>query len=141
MVDALQNAWRVLRPRGVVIDARPALEYRPRLALRQSDGLRVIGDILREQDPGVAGASRAARQVVRDGWFRVLSRTRRRWTARYSDLEDLAWLESVTSSWTITPSLWKRVRAAWPRHAGPDPIEIGRVYSLTILRKQARRTD
>jgi hypothetical protein len=138
MVDALRDAWRVLRPRGFVIDARPAVDYRPRLAIRQRDGRRVIGEILRERDPGIAAARLAARAVVREGWFRVLSRTTRRWTSRYSDLKDLQWLERVNDNWTITPELWKRVRAAWPSRAGPDPIEIGRVYSLTILRKQAR---
>jgi hypothetical protein len=138
MVDALRDAWRVLRPRGVVIDARPAVEYRPRLAIRGRGGRRVIGDILRERDPGIVGARRAVRETVRDGWFAVVSRTRRRWSARYSGLEDLRWLERVSDNWTITPALWKRIRAAWPRREGPEPVEIGRAYSLTILRKQAR---
>jgi hypothetical protein len=138
MVDALRDAWRVLRRRGVVIDARPAVEYRPRLAIRQRDGRHVIGDILRERDPGIAGARRAVRETVRDGWFTVVSRTSRRWSSRYSDLEDLRWLGRVNDSWTITPALWKRVRAAWPMRNGPEAIEIGRAYSLTILRKQAR---
>src|SRR5438093_4147558 len=120
MVDALRDAWWALRSRGVVVDARPAVEYRPRLAMRQRNGRRVIGDILRDEDPGIVGARRAVREIVREGWFAVLSRTTRRWSSRYSDLKDLRWLERVNDNWTITPALWKRVRAAWPSRAGPD---------------------
>ena len=129
----------MLRPGGFAIDARPAVEYRPRLAIRQRNGSRVAGDILRDPDPGIVAARRAVRELVREGRFVVVSRARRRWTARYPDLKDLRWLERVNDSWTITAELWTRVRAAWKDHVGPQPVEIARAYSLTILRKQRRR--
>jgi hypothetical protein len=76
---------------------------------------------------------------VRDGWFRIVSRTSRLWTSRYGDIADLRWLERVNDNWTISRALWRRAEAAWPARAGADPIEISRVYSLTILRKQRRK--
>lgn len=140
MVDALDAAWQVLHPRGVVIDARPAVDYQPLLAIRQRTGRHVVGPIAREQDPGVAAARRAVRRVVRDGHFDIVSRTTRKWSSRYADLADLRWLARVNDNWTIASALWRRAAAAWRSHSGVDPIEIGRVYSQTILRKRVLGT-
>lgn len=127
----------MLRPRGVVIDARPAVEHQPLLAIRQMTGRRVVGTITRARDPGIVAAQRAVHRAVRDGWFVTVSRTTRRWTSRYADLGDLRWLARVNDNWTVGRALWRRAAAAWRSRAGVDPIEIGRVYSQTILRKRA----
>ncbi len=128
-----------MRPRGIVIDVRPSVAYQPALAIRGRRGRHVVGAIRRAPDPGLVGAQRGVEQVVREGWFDVVWRGRRRRVSRYRDLADLRRLISVNDNWTIDADVRRRLSAAWRDHAGQDPIEIARVFSLTILRKRARR--
>lgn len=76
---------------------------------------------------------------MREGWFDVVWRTRRRRVSRYRDLAELRRLVSVNDNWTLDAEVRRRLRAAWRDHVGEEPIEITRVLSLTILRKRTGR--
>ena len=138
MVDALLRARRVLRPRGLVVDVRPALAYRPGLAIVRQKGDRLaIGSFRRTPDPDVVAAQRAVREAVREGWLEVVSRTRGRWRAGYRDLAELRWVLAANQNWDLDPETRRRLSKAWRGHGRADAIEVSRAFSLTILRKRA----
>lgn len=140
MVDALLSARRVLRPRGLVVDVRPALAYRPGLAIVRQKGDRLaIGSFRRTPDPDVVAAQRAVCEAVREGWLEVVSRTRGRWRAGYRDLAELRWVLAANQNWDLDPETRRRLSKAWRGHAQADAIEVSRVFSLTVLRKRGAR--
>jgi hypothetical protein len=140
MVDALLSARRVLRPRGLVVDVRPAVAYRPGLAMVRKNGDRLaIGAFRRTPDPDVVAAQRAVRQAIRDGWLEVVSRTRGRWRAGYRDLAELRWVLAANQNWSLDPETRRRLSKAWRGHGQADAIEVSRVFSLTVLRKRGAR--
>ena len=136
MVDALLSARRVLKPRGLVVDVRPAVAYRPGLAIvRQKQGRLAIGSFRRTPDPDVVAAQRAVRKAVREGWLEVVSRTRGRWRAGYRNLGELRWVLAANQNWDLDPETRHRLSRAWRGHKQMDAIEISRVFSLMVLRK------
>ena len=60
MVDALRNAWGVLRRRGLVVVVQPADDYTPRLAIVHDRGRTELGAISRTPDEGVVAAPTAS---------------------------------------------------------------------------------
>jgi len=139
MVDALRDAWRVLRPRGFVVELRPSVTYQPVIAIRQQHAWRTVGTVRREVDEGIVGARRAVRRAVNDGWFAPAVRREIRWRSRYRDLAALRRLARENADgWTFAPDLWRRAAAAWPGHVGNDPVAVDRIYSLAVLRKRPR---
>jgi hypothetical protein len=67
MVHALTEAHRVLKPKGILLDVRPAAEHR-RAGLGAGKGWRFVG-AMREQFDDDYAADRAVKQVMRDGFF------------------------------------------------------------------------
>jgi hypothetical protein len=139
MVDALRSAWRVLRPKGLVVDVRPPVAYRPGLAILRDGDRLAIGTFLRTPDPDVVAAQRAVGEAVREGWFEIVSRTRGRWRAGYGDLAELRDVLAANQNWDLDPDTRRRLARAWRGHGRADAIEVSRVFSLTILRKRGVR--
>ncbi len=68
MVHALQEAHRVLKPNGILIDLRPAPEHR-RLGLGEGRRWRLVG-LLHEVLDDDHAADAAVARVLREGLFR-----------------------------------------------------------------------
>lgn len=134
MVDALQSAWAVLRPGGVVIDVRPAVSYRARVAVRHGARRLDIGPARREPDPDIMAAQNAVRRVVRAGWFDVIARERVPWRSRYEDLATLDRMLALNENWGVPAATRRRLLRAL---GAGDVIELSRVLSLAILRRRS----
>jgi hypothetical protein len=133
MVDALQNAGRVLAPGGRVVDIRPALAYKPTIFIRR-EGRRVkVGPIIREPDPDDAAAARAVRHVVRAREFAVVHAERPKWVATYADLADVERTIAPSEIWRLPAVTRREIRREW--RAG-DVLEITRQFSLIVLRRR-----
>jgi hypothetical protein len=75
MVDALKEAHRILRPRGILVDARPdsrVFAYAEHLG--STDKYRPAGVIAtaREEHTNDGTSDRSVATAVRKGWFRSL---------------------------------------------------------------------
>ena len=136
MVDALRNARRVLRRRGLVVVVQPADDYTPRLAIAHDRGRTELGAISRTPDEGVAAAHRARRTAVAEGAFSLLVSTHGTHRTRYRGLTDLRWLLRQNENWRIDPPLWRRLVGLWARRPQGAQIELRRAYSLAVLRKR-----
>lgn len=137
MVDALRSAWRVLRPRGHVVDVRPRASYRPALKLRRGRRALDVGTIVREVDEDVAAAARAVRSVVREGLFGIVSSVTPRSRATYADVSDLQRMVDASENWRLPAATRRRILARWREG---DALEVTRTFSLTVLRRRAART-
>jgi hypothetical protein len=136
MVDALRSAWTVLRPRGLVVDVRPAAFYRGRIRVLRGTRRLDVGPVHRDPDADLVAAERATRRVVADGWFDLVKRARVPWRARYDDLAQLDLMLAANENWHVPAST--RRRLANVLTAG-DVIEVSRVLALAILRRRAGR--
>ena len=74
MVDALKEAHRILRPRGILIDARPDSRVFAYAERRNGTRYRQAGVIAttREELVNDRTSDRAVATAVREGWFRPL---------------------------------------------------------------------
>jgi hypothetical protein len=134
MVDALRSAWTVLRPRGLVIDVRPAAAYRARVAVRHGARRIDVGPARRDPDPDIVAAQRAVQRTVRQGWFDVIARERVPWRSRYEDLAALDRMLAANENWGLPPATRRRLARVLTTG---DVIEVSRVFSLAILRKRS----
>jgi hypothetical protein len=133
MVDALRSAGRVLRPRGRIVDLRPANRYKPTIVIRRGRRRVEVGPIVRDLDPDVAAAARAVRQVVRTGEFAVVHAARPRWRAKYAGLRDVERTLAESEHWHLPAATRRRIVREW---RPGDALEIGRMLSLTVLRRR-----
>lgn len=78
MVDALKEAHRILRPRGILVDARPDSRVLAYAEHRTGRAYRPAGLIAtaREELRNDRASDDAAAVAVRSGWFRSLRRGR-----------------------------------------------------------------
>jgi hypothetical protein len=78
MVDALKEAHRILRPRGILVDARPDSRVFAYAERRSGDTYRRAGLIAtaREEQLNDRTSDEAAATAVKSGWFRSLRRGR-----------------------------------------------------------------
>jgi hypothetical protein len=88
MVDALQEARRILRPRGILVDARPdsrVFAYAERQA--ETGTYRRAGIIAtsREELANDRTSDRAVETAERNGWFRTLRAGRFWHRVRFED--------------------------------------------------------
>ena len=67
MVHALTEAHRVLKPKGLLIDMRPAAKHR-RAGLGEGNRWQLVGTMREKFDDDIA-SDRAVRQVVREKLF------------------------------------------------------------------------
>jgi hypothetical protein len=135
MVDALRNAWKVLRPRGHLVDVRPVAAYQPSIAIRRGRKRLAVGPIKRDPDLDVMAASRASQQVQREGLFTKTHAETVRWTASHPDLGDVESTLADSESWHLPAATRRRIVRIW---LPGDRIEIGRRLTLTVLRRRER---
>jgi len=74
MVHALEEAWRVLRPDGLLIDLRPAMVHRT-VGIEGHAGVRPVG-VMKEVFDDDIRANRAVASAIRGGLFRRVGRQR-----------------------------------------------------------------
>ncbi|HKY51591.1 MAG TPA: hypothetical protein VJP45_10075 [Candidatus Limnocylindria bacterium] len=140
MVDALRSAGRVLRPGGVVVDLQPADVYRPRLAIVAPGGTRTpLGAIARDRHPGIAAAHRARRAAVAEGVFDRVVSLHAVHRGRYRGPRDLQSRIAASDNWHLDPAMRRRLAAAWARRPRHAVLELRQPFSLSVLRKRARR--
>src|SRR5688572_7386700 len=113
MVDALRSAWKVLRPRGRVVDLRPVNGYRPSIVIRRGRRRVQVGPVVRERDEDVAAAARASRSVVRSGRFAVTHSARPRWVASYADLAQVERMIAGSENWRLPAATRRRIEREW----------------------------
>lgn len=136
MVDALKEAHRILRPRGILVDARPDSRVSARAERRTSTGTyRRAGVIATARGASIddRASDRAAATAARRGWFRSL-RSGRFWhrvlfedrsaMQRYLD-DHLRFVHRVR--WTVDPAMRRR----WER----DPWAIRRAVRFEIFER------
>jgi hypothetical protein len=133
MVDALRSAWDILRPRGHLVDLRPANGYTPTIVIRRGRSRLRIGPIVREPDPDVAAASRAVGSVLRAGRFTIVHRERPRWVASYAGLAEVERTIVESEHWHLPAATRRRITRELRRG---DAIEIARRLSLAVLRRR-----
>jgi hypothetical protein len=136
MVDALREAHRTLRQRGILVDARPDSRVFAYAERRTATGTyRRAGVIAtaREELVNDRTSDRAVARAVRNGWFRSL-RSGRFWhrvlfedrssMQRYLD-EHARFVHRVR--WTVDPAMRRR----WER----DPWAIRRGVRFEIFER------
>jgi SAM-dependent methyltransferase len=136
MVHALQEAHRVLKPGGIMIDLRPAAEHR-RLGLGEGRRWRVVGRLHESLDEDQT-ANAAVARVVRDGYFREELRTQflldrvmdtsgelREWLADFIQRREL----------TLHAPLLKQLKQRMSRLHKPGKIAVRGHMTLGILKK------
>ncbi len=117
MVDALKEARRILRPRGLLIDARPESRLSAHAERQTATGnYRQAGTIATARDASIddRASDRAAATAVRNGWFRSLRAGRfwhrvlfedRRAMQRYLD-DHARFVHRVR--WMVDPAMRRR---------------------------------
>ncbi|HEX8991694.1 MAG TPA: hypothetical protein VF784_08440 [Anaerolineales bacterium] len=136
MVHALQEAHRVLKPGGILIDLRPATEHR-RLGLGEGRRWKVLGrfrEPLDEDRPANAAVAR----VVREGYFREEIRRQFLLDRVMDTVDDFRdWLADFSSRSKL-PShafLLKRLEQRVSRLRKPVKITVRGHMTLGILIK------
>jgi hypothetical protein len=105
MVHALEEAWRVLSPDGLLIDLRPAM-VRRRVDVIAADAHRKLG-FMRERFDDDILANRAVAGVVRRGLFRRTQRTRVACTREMDTLDEFrSWLDPYVGLGKLPPHAW-----------------------------------
>jgi len=119
MVHALDEVWRTLIPRGVLLDIRPYLPFGP-LELVQPETTTVLGRLEEvESDPTDAAADEAIAEVLRRGLFH-LDRADSFYYSGYWDSVDE--VREYLRDWSDVARLPRRLAGLARkslRHAGP----------------------
>jgi hypothetical protein len=130
MVDALEEARRILVDRGVLIDARPDSRVVARVRSNSARG-RVIGTIgtRRETEADDVASDRAVREVLR----RRLFRSRRRGRLWHAiPFEDAAELQDYLNDHL---RFSRRVRWRVPRAKRDGPLFVERAVRFELLER------
>ena len=136
MVHALQEAWRVLKHEGLLIDLRPATVHRRVGALR-AGRCDLLGTFREKFDDDYA-ANRAVAEAERRGWFRVVRRLRFGCSRTMDSLAEFrAWLDESVTLGKLPPHDWlvERVARAVRAGTGRAKIVVTGPLDLRVLRK------
>lgn len=137
MVHALKEAWRVLKPGGIVIDLRPISVDVPILILTSS-GWESAGRPSQSPDRvHDLVANRATRAVVREGLFTKLKQVYFVTNYYWNDLKGLQ--ADIDESWKediiVTDEIWQQVRCLFERGSGLRRILFPMHRKLIIYQK------
>src|SRR5688572_4711697 len=141
MVHALQEAHRVLKPNGLLLDLRPAPVHR-RVGIERAGGYQQLG-IMRERFDDDLAADRAVAQVVREGLFATARRTRfgvNRVLDRLDEFRE--WLDEFVTLGELPSHDWlvERVERALAAAGGKTTIVVSGPVGLRVLRKRFKET-
>ena len=131
MVDALQEAHRILVPRGVLVDARPDSRVAARVLLAGARP-RASGSVGTRRDTKSDDllSDKAVRGVVRRGLFRSVRRGRMWHAIKFPDRSDLR--RYLDDHGRFAPRVRWRVRPS--KRAGP--LELERAVRFEILTRR-----
>ena len=131
MVDALQEAHRVLVPRGILVDARPDSRVAARVLLAGASP-RAIGSIDTRRDTKADDllSDKAVRSVVRRRLFRSLRRSRMWHAIKFADRSELQ--RYLDDHGRFAP----RVRWRVPPSKRAGPLELERAVRFEVLTRR-----
>lgn len=129
MVDALRSAHRAVRPRGLVIDARPDASRPPRVV---ADG-RTRGRIAQSADADErdAASDSAVDRVVRDGLFRRRGSGHLWHLSRFADLAELDAYLSDSARYSGYERGTRRALTPFRR----GPLDLRRAIKFEVLQR------
>lgn len=136
MVHALHEAWRVLKPNGLMIDLRPAPVHR-RVAVARAGRHRPLGAMREKFDDDLA-ADRAVAHVVRDGLFNADVRIRFGCNRTMDSLDEFQeWIDEFVQLGNLSPHTWlvRRVERALNVKGSKPKIVVSGPLVLRVLRK------
>ena len=136
MVHALQEAQRVLKPNGILIELRPAPEHR-RLGLGEGRRWRPFGRLHERLDDDHA-ADAAVAQVLRQGYFRRERRITFQLDRVMDTMEELrAWMTDFDERRNLAAhtALLHRFERSHARLEHPPKIVVRGPLRLAVLRK------
>jgi len=137
MVHALQEAHRVLRPHGLLIDLRPAPAHR-RVGLQRGRRWTLIG-IMKEDLSDDHSANQAVKTAIGRGLFRREAFDRFEVTRHVGSLSSFrAWLEDFVLRSGLPPHPWlvDRVAAALAGGSTRAKVVVRGPLELRVLRKR-----
>ncbi len=137
MVHALTEAYRVLKPNGILIDMRPAAKHR-RAGLGEGKRWRFVGALRENFDDDIA-SDRAVKQVVRDGLFRRESQIEFDLDRVMDTLQDFrAWLDDFSAEKLPShESLYRKVERTLAKEPHGIKIAVRGPLKIGLLRKIA----
>jgi hypothetical protein len=135
MVHALNEAHRVLKENGILLDVRPAAKHR-RAGVGTGEGWREVG-AMREDFGDDRASDRAVRQVLNDGLFRRVSEIEFDLDRVMNTLQDFrAWLDDFSTD--KLPShdwLYRKVERALAGEPKGTRITVRGPLKIAVLRK------
>ena len=137
MVHALQEAHRVLRPHGLLIDLRPAPAHR-RVGLQRGQRWTLI-ETMKEDLSDDQMANQAVKTAVGRGLFRRGLYDRFDVTRHVGGLRSFrAWLEEFAALGRVPPHVWlvDRMAAAFARGSTKATVVVRGPLELRVLRKR-----
>jgi hypothetical protein len=138
MVHALQEAWRILIPRGILIDLRPIC-VDVSLDISTSNGWKSAGLVDRGPErPNDIASDRAIRIVVHDGLFVWINREYFNFNYYWNDLDELK--TDVEGPWKedliLSMENWKLARRLFKNGSGPNRIRTPIRMKIAKYRKR-----
>jgi hypothetical protein len=137
MVHALEEAWRVLEPGGLLLDLRPAMMHR-RVAIIGGRGRITLG-MMRERFDDDLVANQAVAAMLRQGLFRRTWRERVPCLRTMDTLEEFrAWFHRYVSLGKLPPHAWldKKIQRALPDAGASARIVVSAPLELQVLEKR-----
>ena len=142
MVHALQEAHRVLKPDGILIDLRPAAKHR-RVGLGSGKRWRMAG-VMRERFDDDLAADRAVAETLRAGLYRRESRMAFDLDRVMDTMTDFrAWLDDFVRLGKLPSHKWlvQRLTSAQMKGLGDTKVTVRGPLMLAVLRKLALDED
>jgi hypothetical protein len=139
MVHALQEAHRVLKPEGLLIDLRPAPAHR-RLGIGEGRRWQFVGSLHEVLDDDYA-ANAAIARVIQDGYFRPGKRTQFQLDRVMDTIDDIReWLADFDQRRDLPTHepLLQRVERRLERRQKPVKIAVRGPMTLGLLTKVDR---
>lgn len=137
MVHALQEAQRVLKSNGILIDLRPAAVHR-RVGVARAGRIHPLGTMRERLDDDYA-ANRAVAEVIRGGLFRSETRVRFNCNRVMDTLNEFrVWIADFVSLGRLPSHDWLVARVERALHARrrATKIVVRAPLDLRVLRKR-----